>query len=103
MTTPREHTSVAPRRARQLRRRVRLARAAPSIRRARARLRRAGSNLGALVRGRPLVGVALIGGLTLLAADAVGIGEAALALGAGYAGYRLLRRKARERAGAKSA
>lgn len=43
-------------------------------------------------RRRPSMGVVLAGGLGLWAASAIGVGEVAVAMAAGYAAYRVLTR-----------
>jgi hypothetical protein len=53
--------------------------------------------LGAL-RKRPSVGVLLLGGLAVAAADAIGVGEVALGLAVGYAVYQYLHKKDESRA-----
>jgi len=44
------------------------------------------------MKKRPSLGVLAFGGLAMLAADAVGVGEVALGLGVGYAAYRVLKK-----------
>lgn len=73
------------------------ARAEHAIDTARAWTRRAGS-LGKRAAERLPAGVVVVvGGTVLLAADAFGIGEVITAGVAGYAAYRLLRKRARAR------
>jgi len=55
--------------------------------------------LGAL-RKRPSIGVIVLGGLAIAAADAIGVGEVALGLVVGYAAYQILRKKEPARAAA---
>jgi hypothetical protein len=51
-----------------------------------------GRKLWQAMKKRPSVGVLVFGGLAVVAADAVGVGEVALGLGVGYAAYRVLRK-----------
>ena len=44
------------------------------------------------MKKRPSLGIVVFGGLAMVAADAIGVGEVALGLGVGYAAYRVLRK-----------
>ncbi len=44
------------------------------------------------LKERPSLGVVVFGGLAMLAADAVGIGELAVGIGVGYAAWQVLRK-----------
>jgi hypothetical protein len=55
-------------------------------------LKKEGAKAWTVMKRRPSVGVILTGGLALLIADAVGVGELAFAVVAGYAAYQVLRK-----------
>ncbi len=44
------------------------------------------------LRRRPSIAVVLFGGLAILAADAIGIGELAMGIGVGYAAWKVFRK-----------
>ena len=53
-------------------------------------MKHAGGRLWHGMKKRPSLGVLVVGGLAVLAADAVGVGELALGLAVGYAAYQVL-------------
>lgn len=55
-------------------------------------LKKKGAKAWHMMKRRPSVGVILTGGIALLIADAVGVGELAFAVVAGYAAYQVLRK-----------
>ena len=44
------------------------------------------------MKKRPSLGILVFGGLAVVAADAIGVGEVMVGLGVGYAAYRVLRK-----------
>lgn len=56
-------------------------------------LERAGDHLWATFRRRPYFGAALAGGIGLGLASVVGVAELAVAVGAGYAAYQVLKNR----------
>ena len=68
-----------------------------AVERARALTRKAGTLATRAAERVPAAVVVVVGGGVLLAADAFGIGEVITAGVAGYAAYRMLRRRARAR------
>jgi hypothetical protein len=60
--------------------------------RAEDRLKRRGAWVWRGMKKRPSIGVIAAGGAALLLADAVGVGELAMAIGIGYAAYQVLRK-----------
>jgi hypothetical protein len=55
-------------------------------------VKHAGDRVWHGMKKRPSLGMIVIGGLAVLAADAIGVGEVALGVALGYAAYRVLRR-----------
>ncbi|MEO6418323.1 MAG: hypothetical protein ABIP39_02885 [Polyangiaceae bacterium] len=55
-------------------------------------LKKEGAKAWHLMKKRPSLGVLLTGGVALLVADAVGVGELAFAVVAAYAAYKVLRK-----------
>ena len=51
---------------------------------------REGKKAVGMLKRKPAIGVVLAGGLGVLAASVIGVGEVAIALAAGYAAYRVL-------------
>ncbi|HEX8110813.1 MAG TPA: hypothetical protein VF516_23940 [Kofleriaceae bacterium] len=54
-------------------------------------VKEAGARLWVQLKKRPSIGVVLVGGAGLVAASAVGVGEIAIGMIAGYAAYQVLR------------
>ncbi len=102
MTQPGEQAAERPRERRDLGRRVydhidrtlALRRAPEGTWRARAedRAKRGGTRVWRALKRRPSVGVVALGGLTIAAASAVGVGELTLGITAGYAAWQVLRK-----------
>jgi hypothetical protein len=55
--------------------------------------KKGGAKLWGVLRKRPSVGVIATGGAAFLLANAIGVGELAIAVVAGYAAYEVLRRR----------
>ena len=53
-------------------------------------LRRDGVKAVGVLKKKPAIGVIMAGGLGILAASVIGVGEVAIAMAAGYAAYRAL-------------
>jgi hypothetical protein len=53
-------------------------------------VRREGKKAVGVLKKKPALGVVLAGGLGILAASVIGVGEVAIAMAAGYAAYRAL-------------
>jgi hypothetical protein len=102
MTQPGEHAAKRHRERRDLGRVVfehidrtlELRRAPRGTWRARAedRAKRGGTRVWRALKKRPSVGVVALGGLTIAAASAVGVGELTLGITAGYAAWQVLRK-----------
>lgn len=54
--------------------------------------KRRGARLWGALEKRPSLGTLVVGGLVIAAADAVGVGELAMGIAAGYAAWRVLRK-----------
>jgi hypothetical protein len=54
--------------------------------------KRGGTRVWRALERRPSLGVVLVGGLAIAAADAVGVGELAMGIGIGYAAWQVLRK-----------